>query len=218
MFRSLSFRSLGIVAALWLSNASFAAAQQPGRDAAEEPTAEEEIFSGPQTGEEAAAFNVQGVFDDEAGKQLDFVAQAEGGPLLLIFVHQVTRPSAGVTRALSQYAATRKEDGLSCGIVWLTTDATEAEDYLKRARRSLGLKSPVGIYLDGPEGPGSYGLNRNAALTVLVVHEGRVAYNYAEVQPSLTEAPDILSEVCKLIGGEPPTLEDLQPRQGRRGE
>ena len=218
MFRSLAFRSLGIVAVSWLLAATFAAAQRPDREAAEEPAAGEEIFSGPQAGEEAAPFLVQGVFDDDAGKELDFVAQAEGGSLLLIFVHQLTRPSAGVTRALSHYAATRKEDGLSCGVVWLTPDASEAEEYLKRARRSLGLESPVGIYLDGPEGPGSYGLNRNVALTVLVIHEGKVAYNYAEVQPSLTEAPGILAEVCKLIGGEPPTLEDLQPRQGRRGE
>lgn len=210
-------RLLLLTTAGWLLTASIAHCQERGRESAAEPAAtEEEVFSGPQPGEEAVPFTVQGVFDDDAGKELDFVTAADGGPLLLIFVHQVTRPSAGVTRALAHYAAQRKEDGLHCGVVWLTTDASEAEDYLKRASRSLALEAPVGISLEGPEGPGSYGLNRNVALTVLVIHEGKVTYNYAEVQPSLTEAPAILAEVCKLIGGEPPTLEQLQPPPARR--
>ncbi|MCL6502779.1 MAG: hypothetical protein K6T86_08845 [Pirellulales bacterium] len=31
----------------------------------------------------------------------------------------MTRPSVGLTRVLAKYAASRKEDGLTAGIVWL---------------------------------------------------------------------------------------------------
>jgi hypothetical protein len=176
----------------------------------------EEVFSGPQPGEELPAFKVQGVFDDLAGQELDFVTQADGGPLLLIFVHQVTRPSASVTRMLARYAAGREDDGLDCGIVWLTADRSAAEEYLKLARPSLAFEAPVGISIDGAEGPGSLGLNRQVELTILVANEGKVTANFAIVQSSPTEVPAMLEEVVKLIGGEVPSLESLQPPPARR--
>jgi hypothetical protein len=180
--------------------------------------ADDPVFSGPQPGEKLPKLEVVGVYDDAAGQPLDFVAQAKDGPLLLIFMHQVTRPSAGLTRALSHYADGRAADGLTCGIVWLTADRTQAEEYLKRARPSLDLKSPVGLSPDGIEGPGAYGLNRNVGLTVLVADKGQVTANFALIQPALTDAPAILEEVVKLIGGEVPTLEQLQgsSRRGRQ--
>jgi hypothetical protein len=179
--------------------------------------ADEPVFSGPQPGEKLPELELVGVFDDDAGQPLDFVGRAKDGPLLLIFMHQVTRPSAALTRALSRYARRRADYGLTCGIVWLTADRTQAEEYLKRARGSLDLKSPVGISTDGVEGPGAYGLNRNVGLTVLVADKGQVTANFALVQPALTDAPAILAEVVKLIGGDAPTLEQLQaaPPRGR---
>lgn len=184
-----------------------------GQGAEEEP-----IYSGPQAGEELKPFTVQGVYDDEAGQELDFVTKADGKPLLLIFVHQVTRPSVGLARALSKYAHGREEDGLHASIVWLAEDKSEAEAYLKRARRSLGFSSSVGIFPDGSEGPGEYGLNRKVSLTILVANENKVTANFALVQPALTDAPGILEEVVKLVGGKVPTLEELQKDgAGKRG-
>ena len=45
----------------------------------------------------------------------------------------------------------------------------------------------------------------------------QVAANFALIQPALTDAPAILTEVVKLIGGDVPTIEQLQgpPRRGR---
>ena len=173
--------------------------------------ADDPVFSGPQVGEKLTSFKVQGVYDEQAGKELDFVALAEGKPTLLIFVHERTRPSLGMTRALSDYAARRAKDGLATGVVWLSADKSAEEQYLKMARRSLNITAPLGISVDGIEGPGSYGLNRKVALTILVAKDNKVTANYALVQPSMTEAPAILAEVVKLIGGKPPTLEELQP-------
>jgi hypothetical protein len=173
--------------------------------------ADDQIYSGPQVGEKLPAFKVRGVLDQEAGKELDFVGQADGKPIVLIFVHDVNRQSIGMTRILSQYTFSRAKDGLHTGIVWLNDDATEAENNLKRVRHALAPKAPTGISLDGREGPGSYGLNRNVMLTILVGKEGKVTGNFALVQPSLqADLPKILDAVVAVAGGEAPKLEDLE--------
>jgi hypothetical protein len=173
-------------------------------------SAQEPVYSGPQVGEKLARFTVRGVFDEHAGKDLDFVKQAAGKPIVLIFVHDVTRPSMAMTRILSGYAASRAKDGLATGVVWLADDATEAETALKRMRHALAQDAPIGISVDGREGPGSYGLNRNVALTILVAKNDKVTANYALVQPSLqADLPKVLDSVVAVAGGKAPKLEDL---------
>src|SRR5262245_2471606 len=132
---------------------------QPARGADDE-----KVFSGPQAGEKLPSFKVKGVYDD-AGKDLDFVKQAKGKPLVLVFVHDFNRPSAAFTRVLMEYAVSRAKDGLASGIVWLTDDVTEAENQLKRSRHAMP-KAPIGISPDGKEGPGSLGLNRQVQLRI----------------------------------------------------
>jgi hypothetical protein len=171
---------------------------------------QEKVFSGPQVGEKLPPFKVRGVFDADAGKDLDFVKQAAGGPVLLVFVHEANRPSIGLTRTLTGYTAGRAKDGLVTGVVWLADDATEAEQALKRMRHGLAQGVPVGIAPEGKEGPGSYGLNRNVTLTVLVGKGGKVTANFALVQPSIqADLPKVLEAVAAAAGGPVPRIEDL---------
>lgn len=173
-------------------------------------SAQEQLFSGPQVGEKMSSFKVRGVFDEEAGKDIDFVGQAGSKPIVLIFVHDVNRQSVSMTRVLSGYTVSRSKDGLATGIVWLNDDATAAENQLKTMRHALTPKAPTGIFLDGREGPGSYGLNRNVMLTILVGKEGKVTGNFALVQPSLqVDLPKVLQSIVNVVGGELPKLSDL---------
>lgn len=173
--------------------------------------ADDRLFSGPQVGEKLPSFRVRGVLDEWAGKEMDFVAEAAGKPIVLIFVHDLNRQSISMTRILSAYTAGRKADGLHTGVVWLDDDATEAENTLKRIRHALTKNAPLGISLDGQEGPGSYGLNRAVTLTILVGHQGKVTANYALVQPSLVvDLPKILDSVVAVAGGTVPKLDELE--------
>ncbi len=172
--------------------------------------AQEPIFSGPQPGEKVEPFEVQGVLGEQAGKKLDFVKEADGKPLVLIFVHEVNRPTIGFTRVLSNYSASRRRDGLHTGVIWLDDDATSAENTVKRVQHALTPQAPLGVSLDGREGPGSYGLNRNVALTILIVKENRVTANFALVQPSLqVDLPKVLDAIVKIVGGPVPKLDDV---------
>jgi hypothetical protein len=176
--------------------------------------AEEPIFSGPQAGEKLPAFQFRGVYDDEAGKPIDLIAQAGGEPVVLIFVHEVTRPGLGLTRVVLEYAAKRQKDGLHGGLVFLTDDVTATEKWMlipSVRRNALPEGIAAGVYPQGKEGPGAYGLNRNVSLTVLVAKDNRVTANFALVQPSVqADGPKILQAIVDALGGgEAPKLEEL---------
>jgi hypothetical protein len=167
-------------------------------------------FSGPQKGEAITSFNVRGVLGERAGEEYDLVKQAKGQPLVLMFVHEVNRPSVGIARVVMTYAASLKEKGLHSGLVFLSADATETEDWTKRASGALPQGVPIGISTDGVEGPGAYGLNRKVTVTVLVAKEDKVAANFALIQPSVAaDAPKIIEAIATAAGVQPPTKEEL---------
>ena len=169
---------------------------------------QDKIFSGPQAGEKLASFQVRGFFEPNSGKEMDFVKNASGRPIVLVFIHDANRQSLRFTQFLSEYTITQK--GLHTGVTWLADDVTEAENTLKRSGHALSRETPTGISMDGKEGPGGYGLNRNVTLTVLVGKEGRVVANFALVQPSIqADLPKVLEEIGKVLGTPAATLEDL---------
>lgn len=181
----------------------FAATSSSGR-------CDDPVFSGPQPGEKLPPFQLLGVYDDHAGKPFDPIAQADGNPTLLVFVHKLTRPGLGLARGLTHYAKSLNEPKSYAAIVWLDDDKPKAEEYLNRARKSLNIEVPLGISVDGGEGPGAYGLNRNVELTILVAKDNQVVANFALVQPSMSDGVKIAGEFAKTLDKQPPTAEELQ--------
>jgi hypothetical protein len=172
-------------------------------------SAEDPVFSGPQVGETLPPFTVVSVYEN-AGKEVDPVKAADGKPLLLVFVHKLTRPGIKLTRVLTGYGKSQADCGAVSAIVWLQDDKAAAESYLTRAKGSLNFVVPVGVSVDGGEGPGSYGLNRNVELTILIAKENKVTANFALVQPSVTEAAKIAAEFAKLLDKPAPKQQQLE--------
>ncbi|HSG70761.1 MAG TPA: hypothetical protein VLA12_10125 [Planctomycetaceae bacterium] len=173
--------------------------------------AEDPVFSGPQVGETLPSFKAKGVFGDSAGKEFDFIEQAKGKSVALIFVHARTRPAFGLTNTIMKFAAGKKKDGLESGVIFLTDDPTETAKWMNVVEQNFPKGITYGISTDGPEGPGAYGLNRNVTLTVLIGKAGKVTANYALVQPSLPQdGPKILKAIVDVTGGgEVPSIESL---------
>lgn len=161
------------------------------------------VFSGPQPGEELQPLNVVPAYAEQQDP-IDLIDRSGGKPTLLVFVHGANRPAARLTRVLMNYAEMRAGDGLYAATIWLAEDRSGAELYLRQAISWWGMGPTVGISVDGAEGPGSYGLNRNVNVTVLVANERRVTASHALVQPGETDAPRILADVVALIDGEVP--------------
>jgi hypothetical protein len=175
---------------------------------------EDKVFSGPQPGEMLTSFKVLGYSGPAAGKEVDLIGQLKGGPAVLVFVHEVTRPAFQMLRPIDTYGAQLAREGLATHFIWLTADKTQTEAFLTRASKSLNLQSPVSISLDGLEGPGNYGLNRKVTLTILVARDNKVVANFAIVQPNETDAPKVAAAIARLMGKKPPSLQELQGGKG----
>ncbi|MEM9587568.1 MAG: hypothetical protein AAGA03_09825, partial [Planctomycetota bacterium] len=59
---------------------------------------------------------------------------------------------------------------------------------------------------DGREGPGSYGLNRNVALTMLFAKDGQVIHNLSMVQPMLYTDPHVIGALADLVEADHKTV------------
>lgn len=183
--------------------------------------ADEPVFSGPQVGELMPSFKAVGLHGDLIEKEFDFIADAEGAPVMLVFFHELTRPGFGLTRAISQFAATQHVDGeakeMKVGVIFLSDDASETKSWALKVARLFSKDVIYGVSTDGKEGPGVYGLNRNVKLTILIGKDGKVSENMALVQPQLqVDGPKLLSAICAATGNpNTPKVEQLAGNQMR---
>jgi len=177
------------------------------------------VFSGPQPGEKTTGFKVQEITGAGAGKERDPVADNGGAPTALVFVHGIERSLVPLLRAVDTYGASN-EARLKTEIVFLEADRLAGEQRVKAAAASLRLHSRVGLSLDGAEGPGNYGLNKDCLMTILAARSNVVVTNFALVQPGIADAPAVTAALAKLCGDpNPPTAEAiLAQASAGRGE
>jgi hypothetical protein len=200
----------------WLALTFFAVAsplpaqETSQSDGESEQTDVKKVFSGPQSGEKLPPLKVRIVIGHHAGEEVDIVSDARGKPTFLVFMNEWNEEVAELMRVITLYAEQRGNPQLVTAVVWLTTDPSDLEPKLERARPNMPRNTPVGISLDGPEGPGAYGLNRHVQMTILVADPSGVTSNFALVQPSVNgDAVAVLGALVEVIGGKPPTLAEL---------
>ncbi len=174
------------------------------------------VFSGPQKGEKTARFKVLLITDGKDSVERDPIAENAGAPTAIVFVHAIERSLVPLLRVIDEYGSTQKER-LKTEFVFLATDRIEGEQKVRNAKKSLGFKAKVGLSLDGIEGPGNYGLNKECMLTIVAARENRVSANFALVQAGIADAAKVISAIGAACGDEhPPTSEALQA-QARGG-
>jgi len=179
--------------------------------------ADDKVFSGPQPGEKTTPFRAVELRGEGAGKERDIIAENKGAPTTLIFVHGVERSMAPLMSVLDEYGKERK-DMLKTEFVFLSTDRLSSQQRLPLVAQSLRLQAAISLSVDGAEGPGNYGLNKECLLTVVVARENKVAANFPLVQPGMADAPRIIAAIAKMIGDtNPPTAEALRERRGPGG-
>ena len=170
----------------------------------------ERVFSGPQPGELIKPFKVVGFQADKA-KELEIVRPTDEETTLVCFVHKLStddRVLYGL--GLVDFYAT-KHKKLTSHIVLLTDDRAKMMPMLKAwSRGPFFPKSMVSVSLDGAEGPGSYGLNRNVAMTVVVANGTKVVDNLVFQAPNNRDLQLIMASVAKALGKPEPTLAKVQ--------
>ena len=175
----------------------------------------EKIFSGPQVGERVTEFKVTDVTGDAKGREWAVLDRHQGMPLTIVFVHGIERSIVPLLTTIDQYAH-EKKDLMGALVVFLSSDRVESEKRVPLVARSLQLRSPVALSVDGAEGPGNYGLNKQCLMTVVIAKDGKATANFALVQPGIVDAPAIVAAMAQVCGDpRPPTAESLLAK--RRG-
>lgn len=183
----------------------------PGSAPAADP-----VFSGPQPSEKTTPFKVLDLGAEKEGTERDPISDNAGAPTALVFLHGIERSLVPLLRVIDEYGADRK-DRLRTEIVFLSADRLAGEQRSRAASKSLRLQSRLGLSLDGAEGPGNYGLNKDCLMTVLIASSNRVTANFALVQPGIADAPKILAALAQAAGDtHPPSAAELTARHSER--
>lgn len=181
-------------------------------------SAEVRIFSGPQVGEKLPPFNVTGMYGEIEGRTFDIV-ETDRLPLIL-FVQDASEVGVKgfgmVIDLLLRIAEYQKQQAnneginqsLQIGVIFLIDNVDVLPEWsVEDIREWTEMGVMVCMSPDGREGPGSYGLNRNVAQTILIAKDGKVTHNFAFTQPMLYTDPYVLGAVSQAIGVEPSTME-----------
>ena len=159
--------------------------------------AQEEISSGPEKGAPVTAIRCFATHGMHAGEEFDAASDLGKAPCAILFIHELTRNTAPVIRALDEIAADYGVLGFRSQTVALSGDRTAGEDLLRRVNGSLKLSNPIILSLDGAEGPGNYGLSRKPTLTFVFAKDGVVVQSIA-----LTDTgPNDVTKIREWIEG-----------------
>ena len=170
---------------------------------------EKVVFSGPQPGEKLPPLEATAINGEAKGKTFDFIAKADGQPLVLILQDETPlglRGLVGFTRLLAQIDDKSKQK-FHVHVVFLGDSANTLAEQVSQIVTHIPSNVLLGISQDGRKGPGKYGLNSNVAQTILIVKDGKVLHNFPLTKPMLSPDPYVLGAVGELIGEKPTTLE-----------
>ena len=174
------------------------------KDPAGYQTKGKQIFSGPQKGEKLPALKVTSLFGDTKGEVFDPIKRTGNQTQILFFQDDSgvgIRGLFGFANAIRQVNE-KAEKELQVACIFL---ADEANTITSRYARIFGRLresgvSVIAIASGGRNGPGSYGLNRNIAQTILVAKDGKVTWNFVSEQGLLFADPHILGAVAEAVG------------------
>ncbi len=151
-----------------------------------------------------------------AGQERDPVTENAGAPTAFVFIHAVERSLVPLLRVVDEYGAGH-QDTLKTEVVFLFGDRVAGEARIKAVTSSLKLQSRVGLSLDGAEGPGNFGLNKECMMSIVIAKDNVVTANVALVQPGIADAPKVIDALAKVCGDSaPPTVAQLNERQTAR--
>ncbi len=170
----------------------------------------ERLFSGPQPGEHIKAFKVLRI-KDEKTLELEIKPEDDERTTLICFVHKLSNDDRILYgMGLVDFYA-RRHKNLTSHIVLLSDDRQKITKMLQGWERGkLFPKSSVSVSVDGAEGPGYYGLNRNVAMTVVIAKGNEVVSNLVFNAPNGYDLEAIMVAVAKALGKSEPTLSKIQ--------
>jgi hypothetical protein len=170
------------------------------------------VYSGPQPGEQLRGFSVIPPTESSVDDPFDPVALGLGKPHIIIFIDDSDIGEADIGEGIHTYARAveaigkHSRTGLAASVVILARERGygKYEDY-EPSRKYLNSVYRIGYSLEGRDGPGAYGLNRDFPMTILIADaEGKVLYNFPfkEIPQIPQDRPDphVMGGLTDAIG------------------
>ena len=169
---------------------------------------ENPIYSGPQPGENAPAFQAINLRGEQAGQDLNPVDLAGDKLHLMFFVGQSRTFGRFLGQLRRQLQAIEKnsKQPWAMSVIVCTDDANEAEKMFAVLNQRYPENLIVALSKDGSAGPPAYGLDKNLTATVLVVKDGKVTHNLPHVGNAFYTQPHILGAIGEAMGVDHDTL------------
>ena len=101
-------------------------------------TAADALYSGPQPGEKTTPFKSLELRGERAAQERNIIAEHQGAPTSLIFVHGIERSMAPLLTVLDEYGKERK-DSLKTEFVFLSADRLASQQSVPLVVKSLKL-------------------------------------------------------------------------------
>lgn len=160
------------------------------------------VFSGPQPGEELPPFSAVGLNGNNKNHTFDPSDVAKGVPHLLVFQDQsdLARKGLFLLGPVLQTIAKNSKSEFLTSVVFLGDDPSELDPQKVRQLDQATKVYEMSHSPDGRDGPGSYGLNRNVAMTILIAQDKKVRFNFAFTQPMLYPDPHVVGALAEILG------------------
>jgi hypothetical protein len=160
-----------------------------------------DVDSGPARGTLLPELKVHDVTGAHAGADVDYANDRKTKPTVYLFVvaDKWNRPVARFLRRLDDEV--QKHSDWQVVAVWLTDEPETTRAYLPKAQQSLKFKvTALTCYPVAKKTPEPWNVNLEAAVTAVVVHEGKVVKSIGYRSPAEGNVKDIVQELQKAGG------------------
>ncbi len=165
----------------------------------------DEIKSGLQAGDLIDAFYVTklaGAEDDgvEVGKNLCYRCKNGGRPQVMVFTRSADGKVAQLLQKLDSALAENTDKQLRAFVNVLGEDKAVATEHATSLAESTKVKHiPFVVPNEFENGPDNYGLNPDAAVTVILADGGKVKANHAFASADQVEIDSVISDLQKIL-------------------
>jgi len=159
-----------------------------------------DVDSGPPKGEKVPELKVHALSGPQEGKDLDYPKDRGDKPTIYVVIpaEKWARPVHGFLRTLGTAVKDADESALVVG-VWLTDDKEKTKEYLPKISKYYDVTA-LTMYLGEKTGPASWGINTDAAATVVVTAKGKVAARLGYNSINDTVVREVMKEFRKATG------------------
>jgi hypothetical protein len=160
-----------------------------------------DLQSGPDVAKKVPELKVFAVTGAHEDKDVNYTAERKKKPTIYVFIQadKWVRPMARFLKTLDKEVQKDSDDAYVIA-VWLTDKHKETKEYLPRAQQSLQFENTALTYFKGKkDGPQGWNVNSDAHMTVVVVHNQKVAARFGYMSVNETDVKDVRAALKKAV-------------------